>query len=184
MTLTEDTSLSSSQAKFHHFKRISTTDAIAAAYTIHCFSMDTSHTTKNATHQLPDTVPNDLATILHGFAYVFAVPTGLPHSCSQDHSIVLQEGFNAVKVHPYRYPVSQKAQIETTVVDMLTEGLIQPSTCPFFSISTSSLKEGWCRAFFTDYRSLNGVTIKDSIPMPTVDELLDDLHGSHYFSEL
>ncbi|GJU55661.1 ty3-gypsy retrotransposon protein [Tanacetum coccineum] len=181
ITLTGDKSLSPSQAQFHHFKRLSATDAIAEAYTIHCFSMDTI---PDATLQLPDTVPNDLANVLHGFASVFTVPTGLPPSRTQDHLIVLQKGVNAVKVRPYRYPVSQKTQIEIMVADMLKEGLIQPSSSPFSAPVLLVRKKDGTWRFCTDYRALNAVTIKDSFPMPTVDELLDELHGSHFFSKL
>lgn len=35
-----------------------------------------------------------------------------------------------------------------------------------------------------DYRTLNEVIVKDSFPMPTVDELLDELGGSVHFSKL
>lgn len=35
-----------------------------------------------------------------------------------------------------------------------------------------------------DYRALNVVTIKDSFPMPTVDELIDELGGSMYYTKL
>ncbi|CAL1403012.1 unnamed protein product [Linum trigynum] len=126
----------------------------------------------------------DLQRVLAVFSELFQTPTTLSPHRQVDHRIQLKDGVEAVNARPYRYGHSQKEEIEQQVEEMLSTGLIRPSTSPFSSpVLLVKKKDGtWC--FYTDYRALNVATVKDRFPIPTVDDMLGELHGSAYFTKL
>ncbi|CAJ2661993.1 unnamed protein product [Trifolium pratense] len=175
VTLVGESEVRPSAAQFHHLKRLQNTDAIDECFTVQWLK---STEITDIFKDFPTNIEPEIAILLHTYKDLFNTPSALPPSRSQNHTIPLIEGANPVKVKPYRYPHSQKEQIETMVQDMLQQGIIQPSTSPFSSpIVLVKKKDGTWR-FCTDYRALNALTIKDSFPIPTVDELLDELFGA------
>ncbi|KAM0014322.1 putative nucleotidyltransferase, Ribonuclease H [Helianthus debilis subsp. tardiflorus] len=132
----------------------------------------------------PPTYPPDLQALLSQFDDVFTVPKGLPPIRSHDHHIELLPTSGPVSVRPYRYPHFQKQEIERLVQDMLTQGIIRPSTSAFSSPVILVRKKDGTWRFCVDYRALNAITVRDRFPIPSIDELFDELHAAHYFSKL
>lgn len=122
-----------------------------------------------------------LHSLLNQFSDVFKEPKGLPPSRAQvDHKINLKEGTNAINMRPYRYSTVQKTVIEELVQELLEQGVIRQSTSPFAApIVLVKKKDGGWRMCI-DYWNLNKATIKDKFPIPIIEELLDELHGSSY----
>ncbi|PNX92763.1 Ty3/gypsy retrotransposon protein [Trifolium pratense] len=128
--------------------------------------------------------PPELTSLLTNFTQLFDQPPKLPPNRHTNHQIHLIPNSSPVNVRPYRYPYHQKFEIEKQVTEMLSSGLIQPSRSPFSSpVLLVKKKDGSWRCC-VDYRALNAITIKDRFPMPTIDELLDDLGGASWFSKL
>ncbi|GJU22459.1 reverse transcriptase [Tanacetum coccineum] len=103
-------------------------------------------------------VPKKITELLHQYEDVFVVPTTLPPTRSCGHQISLKEGTIPINSRPYRHPPTQKDAIEV-------------------------MKDGSWRMCI-DYRKLNNATIKDKFHIPVIEELIDELQGSQYFTKL
>lgn len=133
---------------------------------------------------LESSISPDLQKVLDNHSKVFEIPKGLPPIHDHDHAIHLIPGSIPPNIRPYRYSYAQKSEIERMVAEMLEAGIIQLSQSSFSTpVVLRHKKDGsWCMCL--DYRKLNKLTIKDKFPIPIINELLDELHGSIYFTKL
>ncbi|XP_061357491.1 uncharacterized protein LOC133301814 [Gastrolobium bilobum] len=108
---------------------------------------------------------------------VFSIPKELPPFRDTVHAIHLEPGCKPVNVRPYRYGHHQKEEIEQQVSDLLASGFIKPSNSPYSSPILLVRKQDQSWRMCVDYQALNKITIRDRFPMPTIDELMDELGG-------
>eukprot|EP00253_Pinus_taeda_P024457 PITA_24457 len=133
---------------------------------------------------LKSSISLDLQKVLDNRSKVSETPKGLPPIRDHDHAIHFIPGSVPPNIRLYRYPYAQKIEIECMVVEMLEVGIIQPSQSSLFApVVLVHKKDGSCR-MFSNYQELNKLTIKDKFPIPAIDELSDELHGSIYFTKL
>ena len=86
---------------------------------------------------------------------------------------------------PYRRqnPAVQREEM-AQVQQMLSSSVIRPSNSPWASPVVMVKKKDSSLRFCVDFRQLNAATVKDAHPIPRIDDLLDALHGSRWFSTL
>lgn len=136
-------------------------------------------------HQV-DTEPfnEDIQANLEQFEHVFAEPKGLPPRRQCDHEIPLIPGAQPVLIRPYRVVTDLKSEIERQILELLKQGVIVPSNCPFASPVLLVRKDNNSWRLVVDYMRLNALTATGKYPLHVIDELLDELAGSQWFSKL
>lgn len=94
-----------------------------------------------------------------------------------------------VHAKTYRYPHIHKPEVDKQINDMLADGIIQQSISPWISPiwvvpkkADSSGQKKW--RIVVDYRKLNEKTIDDKFPIPNIEDILDKLGRSAYFTIL
>jgi hypothetical protein len=121
----------------------------------------------------------DLQYILPRHHVVFTTPQDLPPSRGvHDHSIPLISGSIPPNIHPYHHPFSQNNEIEKIVHELLEFGVICPNTSPYSSSMVMVLKKEGNWHMCLDLCTLNKLTFKDKLPIPIIDDLLDELSGA------
>ena len=79
-------------------------------------------------------------------------------------------------------PDHLNSEIDKQIDEMLDRNVIQPSASPWASGIVMVSKKDGTKQFCIDYRKLNDVTVKDSYPIPCIDDALEQLSGAQWFS--
>lgn len=109
---------------------------------------------------------------------------GFPLNRHMTHSIELQPGFGSMSVRPYMYPYHHKDEIGKQVHWILKQDIIRHCSSAFSSPVILVKKKDNTWRMCVDYRQLNKVTILDKHLIPVVEDLLDELHKTRYFSKI
>ncbi|CDS42017.1 RNA directed DNA polymerase reverse transcriptase [Echinococcus multilocularis] len=85
---------------------------------------------------------------------------------------------------PRRIPPPLLEEVNRLVEEMLRDEVIKPSKSPWASPIALVKKNDGSLRLCIDCRKLNAVTKKDAFPLPHINDSLDSLHGSQWFSTL
>ena len=81
-----------------------------------------------------------------------------------------------------RIPPCKREEVHELLQDMLRSKVIQPSSSPWASLVVLVKKKDGSTRFCIDYRKVNSITHKDAYPLPRIDNTLDTLSESQWFS--
>ncbi|CAN8062284.1 unnamed protein product [Agarophyton chilense] len=101
-----------------------------------------------------------------------------------EHHIDLVPGSRPISQPPYRAGPRTRQIEEENVSKMLEEGLIKAAQSAWASPVVLGPKPDGSLRFCIDYRKLNAVTVRDTYPLPRMDEFVDSLGEANVFTTL
>ncbi len=126
----------------------------------------------------------ELAAAIYEYRDVFSSgPTDMGRTGLVKHTIDTGHQ-RPIRLLPHRLPITKQESEKEEVQKMLDRGVIEPCQSSWASSVVLVTKKDGTTRFCVDYRKLNDVTRKDAYPLLQIDNMLDALHSSRYFSTL
>lgn len=127
---------------------------------------------------------NTLLSLVNEYRDCFANDLSeLGHTNITVMDIVLKDK-DPVVHRPYRLSQVERMEVKTMIDDLLRHNIVRESTSPYASPIIVVKKKTGDKRLCVDYRALNKKTVKQHYPIPRIEDQIDRLSGSKYFSAL
>ena len=138
------------------------------------------------TNELDDCLPSVVVSLLQEYEDVFPhdVPSGLPPIRGIEHQIDFVPGAAIPNRPAYRSNPEETKELQRQVEELMAKGHVRESMSPCaVPVLLVPKKDGTWR-MCVDCRAINNITVKYRHPIPRLDDMLDELHGSCIFTKI
>ena len=101
-----------------------------------------------------------------------------------EHLITLREDAKSFRINPYRTGPAGRTEIRKAVTAMKEDGIIREAKSEWASPVVLIPKSDGSMRFCVDYCRLNELTVRDSYPLPRMEDCLDSLGEAAFFTTL
>jgi len=137
------------------------------------------------TNDLNSAIPSVALSLMQEFDDVFLedIPSELPPLRGIKHQIDLVPRASIPNCPAYRNNPEEMKELQRQVHELMMKGYIRESMSPCaVPVLLVPKKDGTWR-MCVDCRVVNNITVKYQHPIPRLDDMLDELHGSSIFSK-
>jgi hypothetical protein len=114
-----------------------------------------------------------------------SLPPGLPPERSEGHSVSTEPGHPPPFRSMYHLSSLEYRELKKRVTKFLKDGILEVSPSPYGApVLFVPQPNGRGLHLCVDYRALNSITVKNRCTIPRIDDLLDAVAGSSYFTSL
>ncbi|XP_057808601.1 uncharacterized protein LOC131023075, partial [Salvia miltiorrhiza] len=131
-------------------------------------------------------LPPSIRSVLQEFDDVFPddTPAGLPPIRGIEHQIDFVPSATLPNRPAYRTNPEETKELERQIGELLAKGHVRESLSPCAVPVLLVPKKDSSLRMCCDCRAINNITVKYRHPIPRLDDMLDELHGSCVFSKI